>query len=153
MVLIIPHVNSEFSALIFNRKVTLSSRTTYLSLLHLLHLRNGKLQERNCPIFANLIHRDTAFISARLRSAVIALLHFQLRQVVRSNPVLQVRIPESCCSISQVYPLRHVLFDSLLATREISSIPGKQGCESDKSFWQSSPISSFKFLLKKQGCA
>lgn len=154
MVLIIPHVNSEFSALIFDWKVTLSSQIKYLSLLRLLHLRNRKLEVRNGPIFANLIHRDIAFLSAHLRSGVIAFfLHFQLGKLrqVRSNPFLQVGIPESCHSFSQGYLLWHVLFDTLMATWEILSIPGKQVCESDKGFWQSSPISSFKFLFKKQG--
>lgn len=151
MVLIIPHVNSEFSALIFDWKVTLSSQIMYLSLLRLLRLRNRKLRVWNGPIFANLVRRDTAFISARLRSGVTAFLHFQLGKVrqVRSNPFLQVWIPESCCSF---YLLRRILFDTLLAAWEIFSIPGKQLCERDKSFWQSSPVSSFKFLFKKQGC-
>lgn len=107
------------------------------------------------PIFANPVRRDAAFISARLRSGVIPFLRFQLGKLrqVRSDPFLRVWIPQPCCSFSRAYPPRRVLSDTLLAAWEILSIPGKQVCESDKSFWQSAPISSFKFFCLKNEAA
>jgi len=155
MGLIIPHVNSEFSALIFNRKVTLSSQITELSPLRLLRLRSRELQEWNGPSVTDLIRRDTAFVPARPRSAAIAFLLFQLGKLrqMGSNLFLQVWIPESGCSFPQVGLPRRVLCGAPLAAGEMLSAPARRVCESGRSARQSSPASSFKFLFKKQRCA
>lgn len=154
MVLIIPHVNSEFSALIFDWKVTLSSQIIYLALLHLLHLKKRELQLWNDLIFTNLIHHDTAFVPAHLGSGAIPFFPFPTGAAetheIKSLPTSW--IPESCWSFSQTCVLLHILFDPLLPAWAMFSAPGKRVCDSDGSFWQLSPISSFRVLFQKGGC-
>lgn len=125
----------------------------YLALLHLLHLKKRELQVCNGLIFANLIHHDTAFVPAHLGSGAIPFFHFQLDKLrpMRSSPFLQAgsQNPAGASPRSMCFS---VLFDAPVATWAILSAPGEQVCENDKSFWQSSPISSFRVLFQKGGC-
>lgn len=142
MVLIIPHVNSELSALIFDRTVTLSSQVMYFFFVFYMP---GNCKCRNCPS----LHTLSAVTQQLHHGPRLHISHSELRMLrVRPNPSPGVGIPESCSY--QVCGLLRVFFNALTAPWEALSALGKHACKSGTSFWQSSPTSSLKFLFESK---